>query len=83
MKKKNARDVWRLNLGEIRRERMPSLTRGHFDHACCAVRGGVVVLGGMVEVEDGESESEEGDQPTASVDIFGFDSEAGESIFTN
>jgi hypothetical protein len=41
--------VWRLDLGELRWERMASLTLGRGGHACCAVRGSVVVLGGQVE----------------------------------
>jgi hypothetical protein len=65
-------EAWRLDLGELRWERMPSLTRGRNSHACCAVRGGVVVLGGVVEGEDGESESEEVyDENIASVEILG------------
>jgi hypothetical protein len=76
-------EAWRLDLAELRWERMLSLTRERSDHACCAVRGGVVVLGGYVEVED-ESESEEAGKITvaaASVEILGFDSDAEESIF--
>jgi hypothetical protein len=77
-------DVWRLDLGELRWERMPSLTLERADHACCAVRGSVVVLGGMVEEdEDDESETEEEDEFTrrvASVEIFGYDSEVEESM---
>jgi len=57
-------EVWRLDLGELRRERLPDLTTGRFGHACCAVRGGVVVLGGLVA----------GNEPTASVEILGRDS---------
>jgi hypothetical protein len=75
-------DVWRLDLGELRWERTPDLTLGRAQQACCAVRGGVVVLGGLLEAEDGESQSEEAPvELTASVEILGFDSEAGESIF--
>jgi hypothetical protein len=40
-------EVWRLDLGELRWERLPDLTTGRSCHACCAVRGGVVVLGGL------------------------------------
>jgi hypothetical protein len=65
-------EAWRLDLGEPRWKRMPSLTRRRTDHACCAVRGAVVVLGGMVEAEDDEWREE----LTASVEILGFDSEA-------
>jgi hypothetical protein len=63
-------DVWRLNLGELRWEHMPSLTRGRDAHACCAVRGGVVVLGGLVEGQAGHEEQ------TVSVGILGCDSVA-------
>ena len=38
-------EVFRLDMGELRWERMPNLTRGRGAHACCAVRGGNVVLG--------------------------------------
>jgi hypothetical protein len=78
-------DVWRLDLGELRWERMPSLTRGRYNPACCAVRGGVVVLGGVVEAEDDESQTEEAqaqEELTSSVEILGFDSEAGVSLFS-
>jgi hypothetical protein len=61
--------AWRLDLGELRWERMPSLTHGRYAHACCAVRGAVVVLGGDVL---GQQEM------TASVEILGCDSEAAE-----
>jgi hypothetical protein len=86
-------DVWKLDLSELRWERMPSLTLGRYDHACCAVRGGVAVLGGCVEeAEDDESESEEADEEItvdtveilgsdAEAQIFGYDSEVEESIF--
>ena len=71
--------VWRLDLGELRWEPMPSLTRGSYEHACCTVRGGVVVLGGLIEEElDGETVEEH----NASVEILGFDSEAGVSLFS-
>jgi hypothetical protein len=66
-------EVWRLDLGELRWERMPSLASGRYNPACCAVRGGVVVLGGrVVEADDDESESEEF-LTAASVEILGFD----------
>jgi hypothetical protein len=68
-------EVWRLDLGELRWERMPSLTRGRAVHACCAVRGGVVVLGGSFEGPEGVREY------TASVEILGCDSEAEEIGF--
>jgi hypothetical protein len=39
-------DVWRLELATMRWEPMPALVTGRYDHACCAVRGALVVLGG-------------------------------------
>jgi hypothetical protein len=63
-------EVWRLDLGKLQWERMPSLARGRSAHACCAVRGGVAVLGGMVLGQEGRHER------TASVEILGCDSVA-------
>jgi hypothetical protein len=57
-------EVWRLDLGALRWERLPDLTTGRANRACCAVRGGVVVLGGLVA----------GRESTASVEILGRDS---------
>ena len=37
------RKVLKLNLAELRWKRMHDLTRGRCEHACCVVRGGVVV----------------------------------------
>ena len=42
------RQVWRLDLGELRWERMSDLTCERTMHECCAVREGVVALGGYV-----------------------------------
>jgi hypothetical protein len=56
-------EVWRLDLGGLRWERLPDLTTGRAAHACCAVRGCVVVLGGTFA----------GREPTASVEILGRD----------
>jgi hypothetical protein len=39
-------DVRRLNLATLRWETMPSLLLAREDHACCTVRGALVVLGG-------------------------------------
>ena len=39
-------DVRRLDLATLRWEAMPSLVTGHSEHACCAVMGALVVLGG-------------------------------------
>jgi hypothetical protein len=57
-------EVWRLDLGALRWERLPDLTTGRFAHVCCAVRRGVVVLGGF-DARRGL---------TASVEILGRDS---------
>jgi hypothetical protein len=40
--------VWRLDLGEHRWERMSDLGGVRADHACCTVRGRVVVLAGEI-----------------------------------
>jgi hypothetical protein len=39
-------DVWRLDLATMRWEPMPALVSASYNHACCAVRGTVVVIGG-------------------------------------
>jgi hypothetical protein len=39
-------DVRRLNLATLRWETVPSLLLAREDHACCTVRGALVVLGG-------------------------------------
>jgi hypothetical protein len=64
------REVWRLDLGELRWERMPDLGGARAEHACCAVRGGVVALGG----EDSE------DVGLATVEVLRSDSEAAEEL---
>jgi hypothetical protein len=58
-------EVWWLDLGALRWERLPDLATGRAAHACCAVRGGVVVLGGFDIYET-----------TAKVEILGRDSSA-------
>jgi hypothetical protein len=40
------RDVWRLDLATMRWEPMAALVTARANHACCAVRGNLVVLGG-------------------------------------
>jgi hypothetical protein len=65
--------VLRLDLGELRWESMPDLTLGRASHACCAVRGGIVALGGIILADD-ESQTEEDEDVTASVEIVWFDS---------
>ena len=59
-------EMWRLDLGKLQWERMPSLTRGRYGHACCVVRGRVVVLGGYVAGPTGHLR-------TSQVSILGCD----------
>jgi hypothetical protein len=40
------RDALRLDMATMRWEPMPSLVLARYNHACCAVRGALVVLGG-------------------------------------
>jgi hypothetical protein len=61
------REVWRLDIGKLQWERMPSLTHGRYGHASCVVRGRVVVLGGIVVGQEGRNEL------TTSVEILGYD----------
>jgi hypothetical protein len=58
----------------MRWEPMPALVTARSDAACCAVRGGVVVLGG----QNGEGEED----AMATVEVLRYDSEAGEHTFT-
>jgi len=53
-------DVRRLDLATLRWETMPSLLHARFGHACCAVRGVLVVLGGVTL----------GDEFTSSVEML-------------
>jgi hypothetical protein len=39
-------EVWRLEQATLRWEPMPALVTARTNHACCAVRGSIVVLGG-------------------------------------
>jgi hypothetical protein len=50
---------WRLDLATMRWEPMPSLVTGRCMHACCAVRGTLVVLGGQTAGGDGRTSSVE------------------------
>jgi hypothetical protein len=52
------RDVWRLDLATLRWEPMPALMLLQQDHACCAVRGNLVVLGGRTSGEGSPMSSE-------------------------
>jgi hypothetical protein len=49
--------VLRLDLATMRWETMPALVTARYNHACCAVRGTLVVLGGIIG--DGRSSSVE------------------------
>jgi hypothetical protein len=40
-------ELWGLDLATMWWEAMPALLRARFSHACCVVRGALVVLGGM------------------------------------
>jgi hypothetical protein len=51
-------DVWRLDLATLRWEPMAALVTARAGHACCAVRGTLVVLGGRTPGE-GQSISSE------------------------
>ena len=51
---------------------MSDLTLGRVNPACCAVRGGVVVLGGVIVGQEGSYER------TASVEILGCNSVSAE-----
>jgi hypothetical protein len=66
-------DVLRLDLATLRWERMPALATGRVGHACCAVRGAPVVLGGHVPAVHSTSSvemlSSEGGAPGAFVDL--------------
>jgi hypothetical protein len=71
--------VWRLDLGELRWEHTSDLALGRGRLACCAVRGGIVVLGEQdTWFVRGENEAE--DCITASVEVLGYDSEAEEKM---
>ena len=62
--------VWRLDLVELRWDRMPNLSRGgRFGHACCALKGNVVVIGGCAL----------GGDIITSVEIFGCDDSVEDS----
>jgi hypothetical protein len=52
------RDVWRIDLATMRWEPMPSLVTARSGHACCAVRGTLVVLGGRTSGEGSPLSSE-------------------------
>jgi hypothetical protein len=66
--------VWRLDLGKLRWERMSDLVLPRAHHVSCAVRGGVVVLGGK-HTWFKRGENEMADCFTASVEVLDNDSE--------
>jgi hypothetical protein len=55
----SVRDVWRLDMATLRWEPMPALVTARYSHACCAVRGALVVLGGRTSGEEGDPDSSE------------------------
>jgi hypothetical protein len=67
-------EVWRLDLARLQWDRMPSLPRKRLRHACCVVRGRVVVLGGFFA--EGSP-----DVQTASVEILGYDDDSEEDMW--
>jgi hypothetical protein len=46
--------VWRLDLATLRWGPMPALVVARYGHACCTVRGALIVLGGFTEDIEGE-----------------------------
>jgi hypothetical protein len=46
-------EVWRLDLATMQWEPMPGLVTARLHHACCAVRGSLVVLGGRTYSSEG------------------------------
>jgi len=45
-------NVWRLHLATMGWEAMPALRVARLDHACCAVRSSLVVIGGQILSDD-------------------------------
>jgi hypothetical protein len=45
-------EVWRLDLATLQWIPMPALVAARYNHACCVVRGALVVLGGYVKGEE-------------------------------
>jgi hypothetical protein len=43
------RETWRLDLATLQWEAMPALVCARYGHACCAVRGALVVFGGRAQ----------------------------------
>jgi hypothetical protein len=68
-------DVWRLDLATLRWEPMPALVTARSDHACCAVRGALVVLAGRTTSGAGD------DDFTSGVEIL--EEEEGAFVFVD
>jgi len=47
--------VWRLDLATLRWEAMPALVDARSNHACCAVRNNLVVIGGATSFSEDAS----------------------------
>jgi hypothetical protein len=60
------RETLGLDLATLRWEPMPALVCARYGHACCAVRGALVVLGGMAQ----GGGSNQGIAPTSRVEIL-------------
>jgi hypothetical protein len=43
-------NVWRLDMASLQWESMPALATARFNHACCAMRGSVAIIGGCTVV---------------------------------
>jgi hypothetical protein len=66
-------EVWGLNLTTMRWEAMPALLCGRSGHACCVVRGALVVIGGTFP---GSGISQGRFPPTSRVEMLGKGEEA-------
>ena len=63
-----AGDVWRLDLASLQWAPLPALVTVRRDHACCAVRGSIAVIGGHTLV---------GNEFTATANVEALSSEKG------
>jgi hypothetical protein len=71
------REVWRLDLGELRWERLSDLGGARCDHACCTLREGVDVLAG-----GGAFDEEDDLRVVSTVEVLRSDSQTEEHTFT-
>jgi len=60
------KEVWGLSLAELRWEAMPALLCPRSHHACCTVRGALVVLGGLTP----GGGNNQGPSPTSRVEML-------------